>query len=116
MAAADVSETFFSLQVEDMARATAFYVGAFGAIVVFSSPGWSSLRIAGVRVGLALSTEMTSSGDGLHFAVRDLAAAASAVEGAGGRIESRPIKVAPAVVIVRASDTEGNMFTLTASE
>ncbi len=52
-----VTETFFAVEVEDMQRAIAFYVSALGATVMFSSAGWSSLRIAGVRVGLALSSE-----------------------------------------------------------
>jgi predicted enzyme related to lactoylglutathione lyase len=34
-----VTETFFSVDVADMPRATAFYVGALGAVVVFASPG-----------------------------------------------------------------------------
>jgi predicted enzyme related to lactoylglutathione lyase len=112
----DVTETFFSVEVEDLQRATAFYVNALGATVVFSSAGWSSLRIAGVRVGLAPGLEhMTSRAVGLHFAVSDLAIARADVERAGGCIVSSPVEVAPGVVIVRCDDTEGNTFTLTQS-
>jgi extradiol dioxygenase family protein len=68
-----VTETFFAVEVEDMQRAIAFYVSALGATVLFSSARWSSLRIAGVRVGLALSPERMASTVGLHFAVSDLA-------------------------------------------
>ena len=98
-----------------MPRAIAFYVNALGATVVFSSAGWSSLRIAGVRVGLALSSERTAS-VGLHFAVSDLAAARAEVEHAGGCIVSSAFEVAPGVVIVQCDDTEGNSFTLTQSQ
>jgi len=111
-----VTETFFAVEVEDMQRATAFYVSALGATVIFSSAGWSSLRIAGVRVGLALSSERMASTVGLHFAVSDLAAARAEVERAGGCIVSSAVEVAPGVVIVRCDDTEGNTFTLTQSQ
>jgi catechol 2,3-dioxygenase-like lactoylglutathione lyase family enzyme len=70
-----VKETFFSVHVADMARATAFYVEAFGAEVVAAVPFWSSLRIAGVRVGLALVAGHTGGRVGLHFAVAVVAAA-----------------------------------------
>jgi predicted enzyme related to lactoylglutathione lyase len=110
-----VKETFFSLDVENMDRAIAFYVSAFGAEVAFRSPEWTSLRIAGVRVGLARVPECAASRVGLHFSVSDLASARSAVERAGGLVASSPVEVAPGVRNVRASDTEGNTFTLTAS-
>jgi predicted enzyme related to lactoylglutathione lyase len=109
-----VTETFFSVDVENMERGIAFYLGAFGAEVLFKSPAWTSLRIAGVRVALALTPECEASRVGLHFSVDDLASARSAVERAGGHIASTPVEVAPGVMIVRATDTEGNTFTLTA--
>jgi predicted enzyme related to lactoylglutathione lyase len=111
-----VTETFFSVDVEDMQRATAFYVHALGATVVFSSAGWSSLRIAGVRVGIALSPEHVAGSGGLHFAVSDLTIARTEIERAGGSIASSPVEVAPGVAIVRCDDTEGNSFTLTQSQ
>lgn len=110
-----VEETFFSIDVENMERGTAFYVNAFGAEVVFESPAWTSLRIAGVRLALALSPECAAGRVGLHFSVNDLASARSAVERAGGLIASTPVEVAPGVMIVRATDTEGNTFILTAN-
>jgi predicted enzyme related to lactoylglutathione lyase len=108
-----VTETFFSVDVRDMERATAFYVGALGAVVVFASPGWSSLRIAGVRLGLALAPEHTGARVGLHFAVDDLAAARSDVERAGGRVVAPSVEVAPGVLLADVTDTEGNGFALT---
>ncbi len=108
-----VTETFFSVEVSDMQRATRFYVEALGGTVMFASLGWSSLRIAGVRVGLALNPEHAASKIGLHFAVSDFAAARADVERAGGRIIAPLIEVAPGVVVAEVADTEGNSFTLT---
>jgi predicted enzyme related to lactoylglutathione lyase len=107
-----VIETFFSVDVGDMARATAFYVDALGATVAFASPVWSSLRIAGVRVGLFLHPERMQGRVGLHFAVSDLESARAAVEQAGGRCVTPPVEVAPGVVVADVADTEGNTFTL----
>jgi predicted enzyme related to lactoylglutathione lyase len=111
-----VTETFFSVEVKDMRRATDFYVRALGAAVMWSSPGWSSLRVAGVRLGLALNERHAGNRVGLHFAVSDLAAACSDVERAEGRIVAASIEVAPGVVIAEVSDTEGNTFTLTRAQ
>lgn len=107
-----VSETFFSIEVDDMQRATAFYVGALGATVAFGSPIWSSLRIAGVRIGLFLHPHGPRGRVGLHFVVADLAATCAAIERAGGRVLGGPIEVAPGVVTVEVEDTERNGFAL----
>jgi predicted enzyme related to lactoylglutathione lyase len=107
-----VIETFFSVEVSDMHRATAFYVDTLDAAVLYASPRWSSLRIAGVRLGLFLHGEHAESKVGLHFVVSDLATARSAVERAGGRIIAPAIEVAPGLVIADVTDTEGNTFTL----
>jgi predicted enzyme related to lactoylglutathione lyase len=108
---AEPSETFFAVEVRDMQRATAFYVDALGAAVAFASPGWSSLHIAGVRVGLSLNPEHPGSRLGLHFVVGDLAAARADVERAGGRSVGAAIEVGPGVVVADAADSEGNTFT-----
>jgi predicted enzyme related to lactoylglutathione lyase len=108
-----VTETFFSVEVADMRRATAFYVAALGATVSFTSEGWSSLHIAGVRVGLALNPEHAAIKTGLHFAVDDLAVARAHVERAGGKIITPSVEVAPGVIVAEVRDTEGNTFVLT---
>ncbi len=95
-----------------MQRAARFYVSALEATVLFESPQWTSLRIAGVRVALFLHRGMTAGAVGLHFVVRDLAAARSEVERAGGVVPGASLEVAPGVVIAHATDTEGNTFTL----
>jgi predicted enzyme related to lactoylglutathione lyase len=110
---AAVSETFFSVLVHDMDRATAFYVGALGATVAFAVPDWTSLRIAGVRIGLARSADHTGERTGIHFAVGNLAEAHAEIERAGGRVVQGAVEVAPGVIISDAKDTEGNTFVLT---
>jgi predicted enzyme related to lactoylglutathione lyase len=110
-----VTETFFSVTVRDMERATAFYVKALGATVSYPSPRWSSLHIAGVRIGLFHDPEHAGGRTGLHFGVTDLAAALREIEGAGGQVISAPAEVAPGVIVADAADTEGNVFSLRAA-
>jgi predicted enzyme related to lactoylglutathione lyase len=109
-----VRETFFSVEVVDMQRATSFYVNALGATVAFASPAWSSLRIAGVRIGLALSPRHEATKTGLHFTVSNLGDARADVERAGGHVAA-PTEVAPGTLIAEATDTEGNTFTLSST-
>lgn len=108
----EVAETFLSLVVADMDRATTFYSRSLGATTVWASPRWSSIRIAGVRIGLFADSAHGGGRVGLHFAVNDLAAACSSVERAGGKIVSSGSQVAPGVVVAEVSDTEGNIFSL----
>jgi predicted enzyme related to lactoylglutathione lyase len=110
-----VTETFFAVEVGDMRRATAFYVETLGALVTFASPAWSSLRIAGVRVGLFLHPARVQGRIGLHFVVSDLSAARAGVEQAGGSAAAPAQEVAPGVVLAEVTDTEGNTFTLRAA-
>jgi len=107
-----VTETFFSVEVADLRRATTFYVASMGAEVMFASPSWTSLRIAGVRLGLFLHPPHEGGRVGLHFVVTDLAAALSEVEHSGGRVVTPAAEVAPGVVVAEVEDTEGNAFTL----
>ena len=107
-----VTETFFAVDVAQMTRATEFYVAAFGATVSFGMPAWTSLHVAGVRIGLALDPAHAPKRTGLHFAVDDLAAAIAAVERAGGRVAWPATEVAPGVVVAGVIDTEGNELVL----
>ena len=93
-----------------MDHATTFYVAALGATATYTSPRWSSLHIAGVRLGLFLNPERTHGGVGLHFVVSDLAAARADVQRSGGRVVGSPTEVAAGVVIADVADTEGNTF------
>jgi predicted enzyme related to lactoylglutathione lyase len=108
-----VSETFFSVGIRDMARATAFYCDTFGARVAFATPAWTSLHVAGVRLGLAFDAKHTGGATGLHFAVANLVEACAEVERAGGRVEQARVEAAPGVVLGLVVDTEGNGLTLT---
>jgi predicted enzyme related to lactoylglutathione lyase len=107
-----VTETFFAVEVRDMDRATAFYVRALGATVMFASPGWTSLQLAGVRVGLAFRADFSGAPTGLHFAVDDLSAMRAQIASAGGQASAAPVQAAPGVLIASVVDTEGNTFTL----
>jgi predicted enzyme related to lactoylglutathione lyase len=115
-----VSETFVSVVVADMKRATAFYVDTFGATASFATPVWTSTHVAGVRIGLAHDpkrshTDLTASDlvrTGIHFAVDSLESALAAVVENGGRVVVDPMEVAPGVVIADVADTEGNILTL----
>jgi predicted enzyme related to lactoylglutathione lyase len=107
-----VRETFLSIPVADMERARRFYVSAFDASVRYESPVWSSLRIAGVRLGLNASPHDAGSRTGLHFVVDDLAFACEAIVSAGGEVAAHPSEVQPGVVLADVADTEGNIFTL----
>src|SRR6188768_143600 len=100
-----VTETFFSIAVTDMARATAFYTRAFGAKVSFATPGWTSLYVAGVRLGLAPGTPGPC---GLHFAIDEVS---PVIAEAGGQI-GETIQAAPGVVLTMVTDSEGNTLTL----
>ena len=107
-----VTETFFTVEVNDMQRATSFYLNALEAVVVFASPTWSSLRIAVVRLCLFLHAEHRQRKVGLHFVVSDLESASANVVRAGGLASGASIEVAPGVVIAEVTDTEGNSFAL----
>jgi predicted enzyme related to lactoylglutathione lyase len=109
---ATVVETFFSVEVDDMQRATAFYVGALGATVKFATPRWTSIYLAEVRIGLFANPGHAHGRIGLHFVVDDLEAAFAAVTQHGGSIVSPPLEAAPGVVVAEVADPEGNTFTL----
>lgn len=105
-----VEEMFFSIYVNDMDRAAAFYVDVLGATVDFASPTWSSLVIAGIRVSLVLR-EHEPSPIGLHFIVDDVALACAAVVRSGGQVAAAT-EASHGTVIAEVSDSEGNAFTL----
>src|SRR5215470_18036939 len=98
-----------------MQRAAAFYVTVLGASVVFTSPGWTSLRIAGVRLGLSWNPDHAPCRVGLHFAVDDLRDACAEIEAAGGQLVAPSVEVAPGIIVADVSDTEDNTFSLTQS-
>ena len=108
----EVAETFLSVSVADMDRAVTFYSKSLGAATTWASPGWSSLTVAGVRIGLFANPGHGGGRVGLHFAVSDLEAAGASIKQAGGIILSPASQVAPGLLVAEASDTEGNIFSL----
>jgi predicted enzyme related to lactoylglutathione lyase len=107
-----VTETFFSLGVADMDRAIAFYTSSLGAVAIWTSPRWSSVQIAGVRVGLFSDPKHGGARTGLHFCVSDIETACASVKRCGGKVVTPSAEVAPAIFIAEVSDTEGNIFAL----
>jgi predicted enzyme related to lactoylglutathione lyase len=107
-----VNETFISLIAADMERALAFYTEALGATEGWSSPRWSSVFVAGVRIGFFLNPEHTGLQTGLHFGVNDLETAIAGVIRAGGKLVTPAGEVAPDVFVAEVADTEGNVFAL----
>jgi predicted enzyme related to lactoylglutathione lyase len=107
-----VLETFLALPVAEMARASAFWTTAFGARVSWASDAWTSIHIAGVRIGLATVPGHAGSRTALHLAVDDLPVALGAVLAAGGRTLLAGDEVVEGLVRAEAADTEGNVFTL----
>jgi predicted enzyme related to lactoylglutathione lyase len=111
---AQVTETFFAIEVANMDRAITFYRTALGAQVMFASPLWTSIKLAGVRLGLAYIKDHPGGRNGLHLAVLDLYGARAAIAAAGGTASAAPIEVAAGVVLAEVADTEGNRFILRA--
>jgi predicted enzyme related to lactoylglutathione lyase len=109
-----VAETFLSLTVADMDRAVTFYSRSLGATTKWTSPRWSSLDVAGVRIGLFASPGHGGGRVGLHFAVTNLQAACASVAREGGTIVTPASEVAPGLHVADAADTEGNIFSLQA--
>jgi predicted enzyme related to lactoylglutathione lyase len=79
---------------------------------MFASAQWSSLQIAGVRLGLFLNPGHADTRVGVHYVVDNLSQASREVVGNGGRIVTPQTEVAPGVVTVEVEDPEGNAFTL----
>lgn len=107
-----VAETFLSINVADMDRAVTFYSRSLGATTKWISPRWSSLDVAGVRIGLFSKPGHGGGRVGLHFAVTNLHAACVSVAQEGGTIVTAASEVAPGVHVAEAADTEGNIFSL----
>ena len=108
------SGAYFVVYVADMDRATKFYEETFDALVGFRSPEWTSLRIAGVSIGLHGGSDTTPRSIGLGFDVDDLDGACAAVARAGGAVVKAPEKRADAgITLAEVVDTEGNQFSLT---
>ncbi len=98
--------------VKDMARAVAFYRDALGLTVRFSTPDWSELEIAGAIIALHAGRTGGEAETPLGFKVLNVDAVVNRIVERGGFILA-PKRQAPGEpAIVKAGDTEGNLFFL----
>lgn len=102
----------YLLDVSDMDRAVAFYVGAFGLEVAVQAPGWSELRFGEATVALhGGRVGSDAARTGLSFTVDDIAAAVEAVEAHGGTVLHVPF--APGkegILLAEFADPDQNCF------
>lgn len=98
--------------VKDMNRALAFYRDALGMDVRVSSPTWSELEIAGATVALHVGREGPEREVPLGFKVLNIDHVANAVVAGGGFIHAPKRQAAGEPAIMKAGDTEGNIFFL----
>lgn len=98
--------------VRDMDRAVAFYRDAIGMTPRFTTPAWSEMEIAGAILALHSGGDAGTREIPLGFKVLNIDAVVNAVVAAGGFIHA-PKRQAPGEpAIVKAGDTEGNVFFL----
>ena len=98
--------------VRDMARAVAFYRDALGLTVRITSPAWSELEIAGATIALQSGREPGERETALGFKVLNIDAIANAIVEAGGFIHAPKTQAQGEPAIIKAGDTEGNVFFL----
>ncbi len=108
--------------VQDMARAVAFYRDVLGVRVVEGDEWWTSLDVGGVRVGLhgtggdpvprvARDAHGAHAGATLTLAVADIRAAAEGLRAAGAKLLGE-IEDAPWGSLVAFEDPDGNVLKL----
>lgn len=98
--------------VRDMNRAVAFYRDALGLTPRISTPAWSELEIEGATLALHSGRESGEREIPLGFKVLNIDAVANAVVTAGGFIHAPKRQAAGEPAIIKAGDTEGNIFFL----
>ncbi len=98
--------------VRDMNRAIAFYRDALGLTVRLQTPAWSELEVAGATIALHSGRERGDRETPLGFKVLNIDAVANAIVAAGGYIHAPKTQEAGEPAILKAGDTEGNVFFL----
>ena len=106
--------THIALAVRDPQRSLRFYQDVFGAVPVFQDDGFVQVQTPGSRDVIVFERKKTRAGKGggvAHFGFRlvdpgDIAAAAQAVERAGGRILSQG-EFCPGEPYLFAADPDG---------
>lgn len=98
--------------VRDMGRAVAFYRDALGLAVRITSPAWSEMEIAGTTIALHPGADGGTRETPLGFKVLNIDAVANAIVTAGGFIHAPKSQAQGEPAIIKAGDTEGNVFFL----
>lgn len=98
--------------VHDMDRALTFYRDALGLAVRVSTPAWSELDVGGSTIALHPGREEGEREMPLGFKVLNVDAVANAVVAAGGFIHAPKSQAQGEPAIIKAGDTEGNVFFL----
>lgn len=98
--------------VRDMDRAVAFYRDALGMSVRLTTPAWSELDIGGATIALHAGRDPGTRETPLGFKVLNIDSVANAIVGAGGFIHAPKTQAQGEPAIIKAGDTEGNVFFL----
>jgi predicted enzyme related to lactoylglutathione lyase len=98
--------------VHNMNRAVAFYRDAIGFEVRIATPAWSELELGGGLIALHPGRDPGTRETGLGFKVINIDAVANAVVSHGGFIHAPKKQAAGEPAIIKAGDTEGNVFFL----
>jgi predicted enzyme related to lactoylglutathione lyase len=98
--------------VHNMDRALAFYRDALGLEVKMATPAWSELEMSGATIALHAGRDPGERETPLGFKVLNIDAVANAIVGAGGFIHAPKRQAAGEPAIMKAGDTEGNIFFL----
>jgi predicted enzyme related to lactoylglutathione lyase len=98
--------------VHNMNRAVAFYRDALGFQICVATPAWSELELSGALIALHSGREPGTRETPLGFKVLNIDAVANAVVTHGGFIHAPKKQAAGEPAIIKAGDTEGNVFFL----
>jgi predicted enzyme related to lactoylglutathione lyase len=101
--------------VHNMSRAVAFYRDALGFEVRISTPAWSELELGGALIALHSGRDKGTRETPLGFKVLNIDGVANAVVSHGGFIHAPKRQATGEPAIIKAGDTEGNVFFLSES-
>lgn len=109
-----VEKIKYTIWAADSVRATEFYTGLFGAVVVKQNPHITELEIAGGILSIHSGGEGERTWTGITLQVPDVVVGAAAVRQAGGEClrDPQPEDGEPPHLAM-CIDTEGNEFMLT---
>jgi predicted enzyme related to lactoylglutathione lyase len=105
-----ITKAYFTVPVEDMERAVAFYGTVLGLKTTFASPAWTELAWRDAVVALHHGGTSPAAQGWLGFEVDDIDAALAEIELGGGRRGAE--RTEGGVRLVTVTDTEGNSLTV----